>query len=348
MSRWFHTFFLGTLLAGFLSMGVGAVLFVRFLETPLDGPRRVVIDKGWNLTRIARFLEAEGIVPSAQWFVLLGYFHHRRATRIHAGEYRFLPGETPPRILIRLEHGDVVRYQFSFPEGLTVREVAARMQEEGWKEALTLSRETALLKKLGLDAPSLEGWLFPETYFFVLGDTTLEMLARMTRMTRKVLHEEWRRRAPEVQLTPLQALTLASIIEKETGRASERQRISGVFHNRLRRHMRLESDPTVIYGLHDYRGDITRQHLLTPTPFNTYTQFGLPPTPICNPGQASIHAALHPEATEELFFVAQGDGSHVFAKSFAEHKQNVSRFQLGKRGREVTPPEAPAAPEKPV
>ncbi|MBF0179330.1 MAG: endolytic transglycosylase MltG [Magnetococcales bacterium] len=321
---------LGLLLAGFLATGILSLLFIDFLTTPLESSRRVVIEKKWYLSRIAQFLEAEQVIPSARWFVLLAHFH-RRNIRLHAGEYRFEQGETPPRILIRLEQGDVVRYRFSFPEGLTARDVATRMEEQGWNEASALVRDVAWVKKLAPDVPTLEGWLFPETYFFVRGESAQEMLVRMTRMARATLEREWANRDPGIELTtPLQALILASIIEKETGAASERSRISGVFHNRLRRNMRLESDPTVIYGAADYQGDITRKHLTTPTPYNTYTRSGLPPTPICNPGRASIHAALHPERTDELFFVARGDGSHVFASTFQEHKENVNRYQKRK------------------
>ncbi|MBF0295910.1 MAG: endolytic transglycosylase MltG [Magnetococcales bacterium] len=326
MTNRLHRILAGFLLVAFLAAGILSLLFIDFLTTPLASSRRVVIEKKWSLTRIAQFLEAEQVISSAHGFVLLAHFH-RRNIRLHAGEYRFEPGETPPRILIRLEQGDVVRYRFSFPEGLTAREVAARMEDQGWNEASTLIRDGALVKKLGLEAPALEGWLFPETYFFIRGESAMEMLARMTRTARVTLDREWANRDPGVDLTtPLQALILASIIEKETGLASERSRISGVFHNRLRRNMRLESDPTVIYGATDYQGDITRKHLTTPTPYNTYTRSGLPPTPICNPGRASIHAALHPERTDELFFVARGDGSHVFSGNFQEHKENVNRF----------------------
>lgn len=319
------------LLTGGLLVGIGTVLFSRFIDTPLETQQHVLIERGWNSSQIANALESQGVVTSARLFLLMAYLHEPKNLKLHAGEYQFEPGQTPPMVLDRLEKGDVVRYKFTFPEGLTVAEIVARMQEQGWKDAQPLSKDLDLLKKTGLAAPSLEGWLFPETYFYIRGDSALDMVMRMTRMTKKILDQEWSNRDTKINLTPLEALTLASIIEKETGKASERKRISGVFHNRLKRHMRLESDPTVIYGLAEFNGNITRQDLITATPFNTYTNFGLPPTPICNPGHASIHAALHPDQTEELFFVAKGDGSHLFSKSYEEHKINVNRYQKGQK-----------------
>lgn len=332
MKRWILHIASIALLGGLIVLGAVAYAFVDFLNTPSPVTRRVMIDKGWGPKRIALHLESQGVVGSAVWFGLLMRMHRPGPIRLHAGEYQIDAGESPASLLIRMEHGDVVRHRFSFPEGVTVEEIAARLRKLGWTDAEQRVRETAFVRRIGVNAPSLEGWLFPETYQYVRGDTIEEVLTRMVRMTKKVLEREWSARAPEVNLTPLEALTLASIIEKETGRAEERGRISGVFHNRLRRHMRLESDPTVIYGLPDFDGDLTRKDLATPTPYNTYVIHGLPPTPICNPGAASIHAALHPEATEELFFVATGDGGHHFSKTYAEHRAKVNRYQRGGRG----------------
>ncbi|MEO5332280.1 MAG: endolytic transglycosylase MltG [Magnetococcus sp. YQC-5] len=336
---------LGVLITGSVILGGAAFSFWRFLNTPLETPKLVLIDKGWNLNRIAKFLEDQEVISSAQWFLLLVYYHdyqEKRPLTLHAGEYQFIQGELPARILSRMQHGDVVRYKFSFPEGLTAKEIAARMLAQGWSDAPQLMQDAEVIKKLHLPAKVLEGWLFPETYFFTRGVSTFEMLSRMTRMTRKILDQEWPNRSPGYALTPQETLILASIIEKETGQASERNRISGVFHNRMRRNMRLESDPTVIYGLTDFTGDLTHNHLITPTPFNTYTNLGLPPSPICNPGLASIHAALHPDNHTELFFVAQGDGSHVFSKTFQEHKANVNRLQKSKK---TNPPKGKNASE---
>ncbi|MBF0214021.1 MAG: endolytic transglycosylase MltG [Magnetococcales bacterium] len=320
------------ILMGLLLLAGGAgLVYVRFLDSALTEPRRVMIEKGWGVPQIARHLESRSAIPSAFWFVWLVRLDGPDGARLHAGEYQFEIGETPPVLLNRMKRGDVVRHRFTFPEGLNLREIAARLRSQGWEEADQRLADPGLPAKLGVQAPSLEGWLFPETYQFVRGDSLEELLTRMTRMTRKILDREWAQRAPEVNLTPLESLILASIIEKETGQAQERTRISAVFHNRLRRQMRLESDPTVIYGLPDFNGDITHRDLTNPTPFNTYVIRGLPPTPICNPGAASIHAALHPDQTEELYFVASGDGFHQFSKSYAEHRAKVNRYQRGNR-----------------
>ncbi|MBF0627421.1 MAG: endolytic transglycosylase MltG [Magnetococcales bacterium] len=332
MKRWWFRILTGLLAGALLLLGGATLAYLRFLDSPLGTPHRVMIEKGWSGQRILQHLESQGVIPSAFWFSWLMRFNGQTQVRIHAGEYQFETGETPEAILLRLQQGDVVRHRFSFPEGVTVREVAARLRKQGWEDAeQRLLADPALPGKLGVRAPSLEGWLFPETYQFVRGDSIEELLTRMIRITRKTLEQEWTKRADGVELTPQETLVLASIIEKETGQPQERTRISGVFHNRLRRHMRLESDPTVIYGLADFNGDLTHRDLTTPTPFNTYVIFGLPPTPICNPGAASIHAALHPDQTEELFFVATGDGGHQFSKSYAEHRAKVNRFQRGRR-----------------
>ncbi|MBF0271996.1 MAG: endolytic transglycosylase MltG [Magnetococcales bacterium] len=312
-------------------IGGASLVYLRFLDSSPDAPRRVMIEKGWGAQRIARHLESQGVISSAFWFAWLVRLEDSEPVRMHAGEYQFQAGETPVAVLTRLKNGDVVRHLFTFPEGLNLREIATRLRKQGWDEAEQRLSDPALPGKLGVAAPSLEGWLFPETYQFVRGDSIEELLARMTRMTRKILEREWDQRAPEVTLSPPEALVLASIIEKETGQSQERTRIAAVFHNRMRRHMRLESDPTVIYGIPNFNGDLTHRDLVTPTPFNTYVIPGLPPTPICNPGAASIHAALHPDQTEELYFVASGDGYHQFSKTYPEHRAKVNRYQKGQR-----------------
>ncbi|MBF0190154.1 MAG: endolytic transglycosylase MltG [Magnetococcales bacterium] len=322
-------------------IGGASLAYLRFLDTAPDAPRRVMIEKGWGAQRIARHLESQGVISSAFWFAWLARLHGSGSllarldgsepVRLHAGEYQFQAGETPSAVLLRMKNGDVVRHRFSFPEGLNLREIATRLRKQGWEEAEQRLSDPTLPGKLGVAAPSLEGWLFPETYQFVRGDSIEELLTRMIRMTRKILEREWEQRAPEITLSLPETLVLASIIEKETGQPQERTRIAAVFHNRLRRHMRLESDPTVIYGLPNFNGDLTHRDLATPTPFNTYTMHGLPPTPICNPGVASIHAALHPDSTEELYFVASGDGSHQFSKTYAEHRAKVNRYQKSQR-----------------
>ncbi|MBF0614994.1 MAG: endolytic transglycosylase MltG [Magnetococcales bacterium] len=338
MKRWLFRIGAALVVIGLL-VAAGAVFsYLRFVERALEQPQTVLVEKGWGIARIARELETQGVISSGFWFTVMIRLQESDAIRIPAGEYRFETGATPSRLLQQLKSGEVVRYRFSFPEGLTVREVAARLRKEGWHDAeQRLLKDPDLPARFGVTAPSLEGWLFPETYQYVRGDTLDEMIGRMIRQTRKVLEREWAGRAAAITLSPAETLVLASIIEKETGLAQERTRIAAVFHNRLRRQMRLESDPTVIYGIADFNGDLTHRDLATPTPFNTYTMAGLPPTPICNPGAASIHAALHPDQTEELYFVAIGDGRHHFSKTYAEHRAKVQQYQRKGREKDAKP-----------
>ncbi|MBF0400085.1 MAG: endolytic transglycosylase MltG [Magnetococcales bacterium] len=340
------------LLAMLAVAGWGALDFDRFLHQPLSQAVVLEIERGWPLARIADTLEQQGVVRSAYWFMLLARVSRLRISAegikqgpgIQAGEYAFPVGETPDLVLNRLITGNQLIHRLVIPEGMTMAEIGAKMQSLGWEDAGALLSEPATGKKLGLEGvegQTLEGWLFPSTYHYLRRDSATELLARMVKQSRQVLNEQWKKAnqaegAPPsraVPLSPFEALILASIIEKETGQAEERPRISAVFHNRLRLKMRLQSDPTVIYGLQrsvggpGFDGNLTRQHLKTPTPYNTYTQLGLPPTPICNPGTASIQAALHPADVEDLFFVARGEGFHVFSKTLKEHEANVDRYQ---------------------
>ncbi len=334
-----------------LVAGWAGVDFYRFLQRPLASPVLLEIERGWPLARIAETLEQRGVVSSAPWFILLARWQRLHlslegiewGSGIQAGEYECAEGETPLLVLTRLTTGNQVVHRLVIPEGLTVAEIGARMQAQGWKGMDTLLADPEITQKLGVDAPSLEGWLFPSTYYYRRHDTALEMLTRMVKQSQQVVQEVWHsaeqgeKSSPHaVRLSPFEGLILASIIEKETGQASERARVSAVFHNRLRKKMRLQSDPTVIYGVQQavgggfapvLEGTLTKQNLKNPTPYNTYTQPGLPPTPICNPGKAAIQAALHPDEGEDLYFVARGEGFHVFAKTLQEHEANVDRYQ---------------------
>jgi len=224
----------------------------------------------------------------------------------------------------------VKQYPFTVPEGLTCAEIAARFAAAGFGTAAEFHAacvDPELLARVGLEQGDLEGYLFPETYQWHRGMTAHALVARMVAAMEAVWTPERSQAAQALNLTRHQALTLASIIEKETGDTAERAMISGVFHNRLRRGMRLQSDPTVIYGVTPFDGNLTRAHLETDTPYNTYTRAGLPPGPIANPGLASIDAALHPADTEALYFVSRNDGSHQFSATVEEHNRAVDRYQ---------------------
>jgi UPF0755 protein len=243
-------------------------------------------------------------------------------------------GINPRQLLDLLISGKVVNYQITFPEGLSFKEwrsILAKQPKLTKKlPGLTVQE---LLQQLSLGNNHPEGWFFPDTYLYTAGDSDYDILLQAYTRMRKILAEEWKNKSEDLPFsTPYEALILASIVEKETGVGSERGEIAGVFVRRLKKGMRLQTDPTVIYGLGDkYQGNITRSHLKQPTPYNTYVINGLPPTPIAMPGQDAIHAALHPVKGKSLYFVAKGDGSHYFSATFKEHVQAVKRYQLKRR-----------------
>ena len=303
----------------------------------------VEIGKGSLSSQIAQNFEEKGVVTSAQWFKLLVRWEKLINNKsIQAGEYSFKSGETPRQIIRHLIAGNVIIHRLTIPEGLTVAEIGLRMKRQGWETADSILADPKIIQKLGLHTPALEGWLFPSTYYFRREDSALKIVRRMVHNAQKVFDQQWKifqslgRSNHSFPLSQYDALILASIIEKETGREEERGRISAVFHNRLRKKMRLQTDPTVIYGLLQgpeaaiYKGNLTRKHLRTPTPYNTYTHFGLPPTPICNPGLAAIRAALYPDNAPDLYFVARGEGFHAFSKTLKQHEANVDRYQRKK------------------
>jgi UPF0755 protein len=314
-------------------LGVVYLQFSRFIAEPMLQPVDITIPKGWGLARISRELEQKRVISSARWFRLLAKI--KNSGFVKAGEYHFTVGQTPVAVLTALKSGRVVQHRLSFPEGLNIKEMVAIMQKAGLPGSKDILNHPGLMKKLNVKAPSLEGWFFPDTYQFTRGDTAQDLISRMVVRSQKILANEWSERAPNYKLSSYETLILASIIEKETGVASERALISGVFHNRLRKKMKLQTDPTVIYGIKNFDGNITRKHLRTPTPYNTYTIKGLPPTPISNPGQEAINAAIHPQSSSFLYFVARGDGSHVFSTTFRQHNAYVDCYQRKKACKKV-------------
>ena len=255
-------------------------------------------------------------------------------SRIQAGEYQLPADVTPQQVLARLSTGEgLVSYTISFIEGVTVREMREVLQRaDNLRHTLDKLADDDLLAVLGLPPGPAEGWFFPDTYAFNRGTSDADILRRAYAQMREVLTASWEARADGLTLaTPYEALTLASIVEKETGRGSDRPTISQVFNRRLQLGMKLQTDPTVIYGVGpEFDGDITRKHLRTDTPYNTYTRFGLPPTPIALPGRDSIEAALHPAESEFLYFVARGDGTSQFSATLEEHNAAVRRYQLNR------------------
>lgn len=317
-----------------LAVGCAAALYLFAWRPALPAvPVAFTIAEGRGLRAAADEMKRAGVLDHALPLVLLGRLTGAH-TQVRAGHYELATRASAWELLQKITRGDVTLSAITFVEGWTLRQ---------WRAAMAahpdLRQDTAALpdadlgKALGADPEALEGRLFPDTYLFTRGSSDRALILRALQAMDNHLEREWVGRAGNLRLaTPYEALILASIIEKETGRAADRGRISGVFHNRLRIGMRLQTDPTVIYGLGDaFDGDLRRRDLLTDTPFNTYTRAGLPPTPIAMPGLDSLRAALHPEQTRALYFVARGDGSSEFSETLAEHNRAVRKYQLGQR-----------------
>jgi UPF0755 protein len=307
--------------------------YARRAETDPDASWETVVDlpSGTGFSEALGTLASTGVVQDTGRFRLLarilGYDR-----RIQAGEYLFTSAMTPLEILQRLVRGKVRLYGLTIPEGLNLREIAALVADQGFGDqqgflACAMSPEYA--EESGIQAASLEGYLFPDTYSFPRGTDVDRIIQAMLDQFDAVFTPLWAAGEGQMNLSRHEVVTLASIIEKETGAPEERPRIASVFHNRLARGMRLQSDPTVIYDAKDYDGNLTRAHLDAPTPYNTYRIAGLPPGPIASPGRAALEAALFPEETDYLYFVARGDGTHHFSTTLEEHNRAVRRYQLG-------------------
>jgi UPF0755 protein len=307
----------------------------NFTTTTITPPKPQVIKikAGNSFTQIANHLQESGIISDAKRFTLLA--HWKDATgQIQAGEYLFEKATRPEEVLARLTAGDILKFKVTIPEGFNLREIAARLETTGIGSAadfMTLCTDTGFIRSLGIDATSLEGYLFPETYTYTSSSTLPQQLRAMVAQMRAHLTPDLLENAKAVNLDSHQLITLASIIQKEAGNVTEMPLISAVFHNRLRRGIALQADPTVIYGIADFDGNLTRKHLATPTPYNTYRQRGLPPGPIASPGLLALHAAANPVKSKNLYFVARGDGTHEFSATLRDHNNAVRRYQLRQR-----------------
>jgi UPF0755 protein len=299
---------------------------------PMQAERvEVRIAAGWSARAIARQLRQAGVAVDETAFVALA-----RATgatqALRAGRYEFTRGMNLHAVIDKLRRGDVLRERLTIVEGSTFRELrtALAAHPELRQDSARLT-DAELLRAIGAEESHPEGLFAPDTYLFDPGSSDLDILRQAYRAQRSILQKAWEGRAPGLPYrTAYEALILASIVEKETGRAEERGLIAGVFVNRLRRGMPLQTDPTVIYGLgQKFDGNLRKRDLTTDTPYNTYTRGGLPPTPIALPGRAAIAAALNPEPTRALYFVARGDGTSHFSETLAEHNRAVVKYQLG-------------------
>ncbi len=310
-----------------------------WLDRPIAALEKIQvfeIPDGASLKAVAVELEKRGLLArSGAW---TRYARRRGdATRIQAGEYEIRPGTTPAALLAQFVAGDVQLHALTIPEGWTVRQALALIQAHPQiVSELAGLPEAVWMERIGLGKLHPEGQFFPDTYRFPRGTTDRELLRLAHARLERELADAWRRRAPNLPIaTPYEALILASIIEKETGAPDERPLIAGVFTNRLRMGMRLQTDPSVIYGLgENFDGNLRRRDLLADTPYNSYTRAGLPPTPIALPGRAALEAAVRPAKTDAIYFVAtgRGDGRHFFAETLIAHNTNVSRHLSNLRG----------------
>ena len=308
---------------------------------PSDRPpgKIVIVKRGMHLRQISHLLEAEGIIRNSHVFVLVTTVLGKKA-KIKAGEYEFQSRLNPLGVLDTLVRGQVKRHLVTIPEGYTLSQIAQIMDDQkivGKKEFLQKASSPALFTSLGLSSipagsdATLEGYLFPETYHLYKEMDPEEVIRMMVNQFKKNFGTEQVTRASEPGWSEREAVILASIIEKETSLPEEKPLVSAVFHNRLAKKIPLQSDPTVIYGIKDFNGNLTREDLLRPTPYNTYLRPGLPPSPICNPGKDSLLAALHPAPVPYLYFVSKNDGSHYFSVGIEDHNRAVWRYQ--KQGR---------------
>ena len=292
----------------------------------------VTINRGDNLNNVVATLSEKGVVEG-KWFKWLVRFEGA-ANNIQAGEYELSPGLTPVQILQFLLKGKVNQYAFSLIEGQTFKQILQDLHDHpAIKKTMADGLEVAeYLELLNIPEKHVEGLLLAETYFFVKGTTDVELIMRAYRSMQAYINTAWLKRQKNQHIkTVYDALILASIVEKETAVANERKRIAGLFLQRLEIGMKLQTDPTVIYGMGDnYKGDIRFRDLRRDTPYNTYTRYGLPPTPIAMAGKASIDAVLHPVKTKSLYFVAKGDGTHVFSETLKQHNNAVNKYQRKK------------------
>jgi len=336
--RWLFKTLLWLIVLGVITAAAVGGLAYYWVNKPLvlQSPEiDVRIPSGAGPMRIGQLLVDQGVEMPAPAFGWLARLTGQDRS-IQAGGYQIRQGDTLVDVLRRMAQGEVTQRRVAFIEGWTVDQITATLAKHPdvnqTLEDELLSNHAELASRLGVDKQRLEGLLFPDTYVFSVGTSDEEILLRALRTQDKVLEDAWRNRAPDLPLkNPYEALILASIVEKETGRADERRRVAGVFINRLRVGMPLQTDPTVIYGMGDrYKGRIRKADLRRDTPWNTYTRPGLPPTPIAAASRASLEAALNPENHDYFYFVARGDGTSAFAKDLRQHNRNVAKYILGR------------------
>ena len=334
MAKFWMTLFLLSLI---VSIGaVQAALFLKNAPSSIEVYKVVEIPEGASLGEAASLLHQEGLVTKPLYFRLLGKWTHSEKS-IKPGEYALHTAMRPMEILELLVRGKILQHPVTIPEGSTSLQIGKALEEARLVNAdvfLKMIQDPALMQQFGIEGETMEGYLFPDTYSFAKRTPPQEIVKRMVTQFQTVYNESLRKRADELGMTQREVVTLASIIEEETASKTERPIISAVFHNRLKKKMRLQSDPTVIFALTNFNGSLTKKNLQVPSPYNTYRFGGLPPGPISNPGQESIYAALFPAEVDYLYFVSRNDGTHFFSSNLRDHNNAVRKYQ--KRKREVT------------
>lgn len=331
----------------------GTLLWVwqglKTLDTPiaLSEPRLFDVPNGTSFSRLARNMQEQGFVDRSLWLRIHGRLFPDQV-HIKAGEYEFTDGMSALDMVQAMVDGETKSWSMQFIEGWTFADLRSALADGTRLRHLTTEwSDDQIMAELGAEGEHPEGRFFPDTYLHHSQDSDLDLMRRAFEKMNRVLEEEWRERAEGLPYdSAYQALIMASIVERETGVPSERDTIAGVFVRRLEKGMRLQTDPTVIYGMgDDYQGRITSRDLRRYTPYNTYRINGLPPTPIALPGREAIHAALHPAEGRALYFVARGDGTHKFSNSLSEHQQAVRQYQLNRRAdyRSSPPPQSSEA-----
>ena len=323
-----------------LVMSVAGVLawLAHYAKTPLNlsaNAQEITIAPKSSLKSIANQLVAQNVIPKAWPFVLLTKIMRKEQT-LQAGDYTVNKNVTPYQLILSLNHGKATQGSITLIEGKTFAHMRQKLYKNAAIKATTKNMSDAeILKAIGANETHAEGWFFPDTYYFDRGTEDLVIFKRSYDVMQSKLNGLWMAKSVELPYkSPYEALIMASIIEKETGQASERPIIAGVFLNRLRIGMRLQTDPSVIYGMGEhFNGNIRKKDLQTDTPYNTYTRAGLPPTPIATPSAAAIEAALHPASTKALYFVGKGDGSHIFSENLSAHNRAVVQYQLKRKAK---------------
>ena len=336
MKRWIKRFFL-TGFWGFLALvWIVIGLFYYQASRPASEKNQTMIfeiQPGMTLKQVALELSRQGLIRSPSAFQAIAYIQAKQK-QVMVGEFSLSPSMPPSKILLQITSGKTILHPVTIPEGYRITEIATLLHSEGLADKELFIRQTrdkSLIRPLGIPADSLEGYLFPETYHFSKFTPEKKIIQKMVDTFREqVLKPQLLMSAKKSSLAWYEIITLASLIEKETGLDSERKIISSVFHNRLRKNMRLQTDPSVIYAMEKFDGNIRKRDLKIDSPYNTYRHKGLPPGPIANPGLKSIVAAISPIESDHLYFVSRQDGSHHFSSTLIEHNRAVQKYQLRK------------------